>query len=292
MEAFVQDLRFAVRMLVKKPGFTLIAVLTLALGIGANTAIFSIVNRVIFRPLPFKEPGRIVWIANTGNSGLSGATLRVANYLDWKTMNKSFEEMSAYFAFFDYGSYTLVGVGEPERLSGVGVAQDFLPFLGLQPEIGRNFDAEECKWNGPGAVILEHGLWVRRFAADPKIVGTKIILNDKPFMVIGVMPASFDFASVFTPASKVNMLVPFPITQETDVWGNTLSVMGRLKPGVTLQQAQAEFDVLNAQIKQAHPERWGLGAKMKMLQDQVSGQFRNAFLTLFAAVGCVLLIAC
>jgi len=288
----MQDLRFALRMLVKKPGFTLIAVMTLALGIGANTAIFSVVNAILFRPLPFHAPERLVWIANIGTSGLSGATLRVSNYNDWHTMNKSFEDMSAYFAFFDYGSYTLIGSGEPERLSGVGVAENFLPFLGLQPQLGRNFDDEECKWNGRKAVILGHGLWERRFGADPAIIGKAIILNNEPTTVVGVMPASFDFASIFTPASKVDMLVPFPLTPETDRWGNTLAVMGRLKPGVSMQQAQAEFDLLNVQIKQNDPGRWGLGAKMKMLQDQVSGQFRKGFLILFGAVGFVLLIAC
>src|SRR5581483_9100747 len=292
MESLLQDLRYAMRMLAKKPGFTLIAVITLALGIGANTAIFSIVNTVLIKPLPFRSPERIVWIANTGTGGLSGQTLRVANYLDWKRLNKSFEDMTAYFAFFDYGSYTLTGIGEPERLSGVGVAQNFLPFLGVDPQLGRNFDDEECKWNGRDAVILGHNLWKRRFGADPRIIGRSISLNDKPAVVVGVLPESFDFASVFTPGSKVDMLVPFPITKETDRWGNTLSVMGRLKPGVTIRKAQAEFDLLNAQIKQDDPERWGLGSIMSSLQDNVSGQFRKAFLILFAAVGCVLLIAC
>src|SRR5882724_10389232 len=171
MENLLQDMRFALRMLVKKPSFTLIAVITLALGIGANTAIFSVVNAILFRPLPFRAPERIVWIANVGNSGLSGATLRVSNFNDWHSMNKSFEDMTAYFAFFDYGRQTLVGNGEPEQLSGVSVAQNFLPFLGVQPQLGRNFDEEECKENGRLAVILEHGLWERRFGSDPGIIG-------------------------------------------------------------------------------------------------------------------------
>jgi predicted permease len=297
MGLLLQDLRYAARVLRKKPGFTIIAALTLALGIGANTAIFSLVNALLFRPLPFRDPGRLVWIANTpvsfANSGLSSVTSRVANFSDWRQTNKSFEDLAAYFAFFDYGSYSLVGVGEPERLSGVGVSQNFLDLLGVRPFIGRNFNEEECRWNGSRATLLGYSFWERRFGGDPAIVGKTITLNDQSTTVIGVLPASFDFASVFSPGSKVDMLVPFPITQETDRWGNTLAVIGRLKPGATIAGAQAEFDLINQQLKQAHPERGTrFGAKLTALQEQISGRFRRAFLILFGAVGCVLLIAC
>jgi putative ABC transport system permease protein len=289
----IQDLRFGARMLWKNPGFTLVAVLTLALGIGANTAIFSVVNALLFRPLPFRDPERLAWIANTGTTGgLSSVTTRVANFNDWRAQNKSFEDLAAYFAFFDYGSYNLIGVGEPERLIGVGVSQNFFALLGVPPLLGRGFNEEECRWNGSPAVILSHAYWVRRFAADPAVVGRSLTLNDKSTTVVGVMPPTFDFASAFSPGSKVDILTPFPLTQETDRWGNTLAVIGRLKPGVTIAQAQSEFDLLNRQLKQAHPERWGLGAKMTGLQEQISGRFRRAFLVLFGAVGCVLLIAC
>src|SRR5262245_28037646 len=168
MQTLWQDLRYGARMLWKKPGFTLIAVLTLALGIGANTAIFSVVNAVLFRPLPFREPGRLVWIANVpagaNAAGLSSVTTRVANFSDWRSSNKSFEDLSAYFAFFDYGSYNLIGLGEPERLIGVGVSQNFLDVLGVPLLLGRGFSEEECRWNGSRAVILSHGFWQRRFA--------------------------------------------------------------------------------------------------------------------------------
>jgi predicted permease len=292
MQTLFQDLRYGARMLVRKPGFTLIAVLTLALGIGANTAIFSVVNALLFRPLPFREPGRLVWIANTGTTGLSGATTRVANFSDWRSANKSFEDIAAYFAFFDYGSYNLIGAGEPERVIGVGVSQNFLDLLGVAPLQGRGFTEEECRWNGSPAAILSYGFWQRRFAGDHGIIGRSITLNDKPTTVVGVMPPTFDFASVFSPGSRVDMLTPFPIAQETDRWGNTLAVIGRLKPGVSVEQAQAEFDLLNEQMRQAHPERWRWGAKLTALQEQISGRFRRAFLVLFGAVGCVLLIAC
>jgi hypothetical protein len=130
----------------------------------------------------------------------------------------------------------MLGVGEPERLSGVGVAQNFLSFLGVRPILGRNFTEEEAQDNAPLAVILTQGLWNTRFGADPKIVGRQITLNNGPATVVGVLPADFDFSSVFVPGSQVDMLVPFPLTQRTDRWGNTLAVIGRLKPGVTVQQ--------------------------------------------------------
>ena len=288
-----QDLRYAARTMRREAAFCVVAVSILGLGIGANTAIFSVVNTVLLRPLPFRAPERLVWIANIGTSGLSGRTSRVANYRDWVAMNESFEELSAYFAFSDYGSYNLTGSGEPERLSGYGVAQNFFPFLGVQPMLGRNFDAEESKWNARKAAVLTYGLWERRFGSDPGIVGQTIVLNDQPTTVVGVMPRWFDFPSVFVPGGKVDLFAPFSIGDETDRWGNTLAVVGRLKPGVTLPQARAEFGLLVDRIQKAHPERGnGWGARLTGLQEQVSGQFRLALVILLCAVGVVLLIAC
>jgi putative ABC transport system permease protein len=293
MQTLLQDLRYGVRMLRQKPGFTMIAIITLALGIGANTAIFSIVYALLLRPLPFQEPSHLVWIANVGQAGLSGATTRVANYTDWQKTNQSFEELAAYFAFSDYDTYTLTGSGEPERLNGMAVSQNFLGLLGVQPMIGRDFDDEESKWNGKKAALLSHGFWQRRFAADIKIVGQTVILNNQPTTIIGILPPSFDFASVFSPGARIDLLMPFPISPETDRWGNTLSIIGRLKPGITVEKAQAEFDLINQQLKEAHPERGTtFGARMTNLQEQVSGRFRVPLLVLFGAVGCVLLIAC
>jgi predicted permease len=282
-------------MLAKKPGFTAVAVITLALGIGANTAIFSVVNALLLRPLPFREPGRLVWISNVGpeGGGMSGLTTRVANFSDWRSLNQSFQDLAAYFAFFDYTSYTLLGNGEPERLSGVGVTRNFFALLGVEAKVGRAFDEEECRWNGRPAVILSHSFWQRRFGADAGVVGRSIILNDRPTTIVGVMPLAFDFASVFSPGSRVDLIVPFPISQETDRMGNTLAIIGRLKPGATIGQAQAEFDLINRQLRQAHPERGsGFGARLTALQEQISGRFRRPFLVIFCAVACVLLIAC
>lgn len=288
-----QDLVYSLRGFRREKGFFAAAILIIAIAIGANTAIFSTVHTLLVRPLDFAEPERLVWIENNGReSDLSSRTTRVANYLEWREMNQSFEDMTAYFAFFDYGTYNLVGAGEPERLVGVGVAQNFLPFLGIQPQMGRNFNEEEAKWNGPKSVILTHGLWVRRFGADPGVLGRSINLNNESFLVVGILPASFDFSSVFSPGAPVDMLTPFPLTPETNRWGNTLAVMGRLKPGVSLNQAQAEFTLLSRQILDNRRDGWRFGADMKMLQERLTGGFGRGLLLLLAAVGAVLLIAC
>jgi hypothetical protein len=177
-------------MLLKKPGFTVIAIITLALGIGANTAVFSVVNALLLQPLPFREPQQLVWIASSasrtaggltaGEGDLSGVTTQVGNLADWRSVNQSFEGLAAYFAFFDYGSYTLTGSGEPERLTGVGVSQNFLDLLGVTPVLGRGFVDEECVWNVKGAALLTHSFWERRFGADVGIVGQSITVNNNP----------------------------------------------------------------------------------------------------------------
>jgi putative ABC transport system permease protein len=302
MESIWQDLRYGARMLANNPGFTLIAILTLALGIGANTAVFSVVNALLLRPLPFQEPDRLVWIASgagkpssglaAAEGNLSAVTTQVGNFSDWRSLNQSFEDLAAYFAFFDYGSYTLTGSGEPERLRGVGVSQNFLDLLGVNPAIGRQFEDDECVWNGKEAALLSHSFWTRRFGSDPGIVGQSITLNNKPTTIVGVLPPSFDFGSIFSPGSRIDLLLPFPICEQTNRWGNTLAVVGRLKTGVTLQAAQAEFDVIAPQVQEQHPERNRNGAVLSSLQERISGRLRPAFVVLLCAVGCVLLIAC
>ena len=281
------DILYTLRTLRRDAGFFIAAVLIIGLGVGANTAIFSVVRALLLRPLQFQASDRLVWIANTGDD-LSGATSRVITYLDWRRMNHSMEDMAAYFAFFDYGTYNLIGVGEPERLVGVGVSQNFLNFLGVRLELGRNFTEDEAKWNGTPAVILTHGLWERRFGSDPHIVGRAITLNDQARTVVGVLPAAFDFSTVFTPGSRIDMLTPFPLTAETNRWGNTLAVLGRLKPGVTVQQAQAEFTLLSQHMFEARKDGWVFGAKLTTLQQYLTGRFRRGLLVLLCAVGAVL----
>src|SRR5262249_22301686 len=273
--------------------FCAVAVLILGLGIGANTAIFSVVNTVLFRPLPFRDPERLVWIANLGTNGLSAQTSRVFNFRDLREQNRSFEDLTAYFAFSDYNSYTLNEGQEPERLIGYGVAQNFFQALGVRPMLGRPFDDEECKWNGRKAVILGNALWKRRFGSDPAGVGRSISLNGDETTIVGVLPAAPDFSGILPAGAEVDMLTPFPLTAETERWGNTLAILGRIKPGVSIGQAQAEFNGLVEQIRKAHPERgrtWG--ARLSSLQEHVSGRFEKALIVLLFAVGAVLLIAC
>ena len=288
----MNDFRYAFRILLKNPGFTTVAVLTLALGLGACTAMFSLVYAVLLRPLPFRDPGRLVWIENTGSGGLSARTTRVDNFLNWRTQTASFEQLGAYFAFFDYGRHTLTGNGEPQRLRGVPISQNFLEVLGVQPMLGRGFVNEECVWNGRKAAILSHAFWQQRFTGDRNVVGRSITLNGDPTEIVGVMPPSFGFDSVFAPGTEVELLLPFPLVEQTARWGNTLFAVGRLKPFATIQQAQAEFDVISRAVMSAHPERWGFGARMIGLDASIRGRFRTALLILSGAVGCVLLIAC
>jgi len=288
----IHDLKFALRQLAKSPGFTATAVLTLALGIGVCTAMFSVVNAVLLRPLPVRDPSRLVWIENTGDTGLSGRTLRSDVILGWREENKAFESVAAWFAFSDYNRMLLTGSGEPQSLRGVGISGDFLPTLGVAPQLGRNFTAEESAFNGPGAVILSHSFWVQRFNSDPAIVGQKIILNKNPSTVVGVLPASFDFDSIFTPGDQADLLYPFPLSQETARYGNTVFGIARLKPGVNLEQAQAELAVVNERLRKVLPQGNSFDARLSRLDDALRGRFRKAFLILTGAVLCVLAIAC
>jgi predicted permease len=269
-----------------------VAVVTLALGIGTCTAMFSIVNAVLLKPLPFHKPDRLVWIENLfSNEGLSGRTSRVDTFLGWREQNKSFESLAAYFAFSDYTPLTMTGSGGPERLRSVAVSDNFLPTLGVHLLYGRNFTAEECAFNGPGAVVLSHGFWQRRFAGDPSVVGRVITLNNNPSTVVGVLPASFDFASIFTPGNEVDVITPFPLTPETASYGNTVFAIGRLRTGVAFEQAQTELTVVSERLHETI-KAGNFGARVRPLDTALRGKFRGAFLILAAAVACVLAIAC
>ncbi len=288
-----QDLRYAVRILRKNPGFTLVAVASLALGVGANTAIFSVVNALLFRPLPFREPRSLVWIVNPvlEGEGIPGMSRRI-NLRDWRQMNHSFEALGGYIAFSERINYTLIGKDEPARLAGISVTRNFLDVLGVKPALGRNFTEEEQR-NGPAAVILTDIFWRRQFGADPAIVGRSITINDSPWTVVGVLPPSFDFSEIFTPGARVvDFLRLFPNIREDDRLGNCMAVVGRLKSGATEAKAQTEFDLLNRQLQGAHPERGAIEARLIPLREHISGQFRRPLLVLSCAVGCVLLIAC
>jgi predicted permease len=288
----VRDLRYTFRTLRRDAGFTTFAILIAGLGIGASATVFSVVNALLLQPLPFTDPERLVWIANRDTSGLSGQTTQVGHMLDLRERTQSVAAVAGYFAFYGVGDNVLTGAGEPERLSSVPVSGNFFDVLGVQPQLGRTFTTEESTWGGPKAVLLSDGLWRRRFNANPAIVGAPLTLNDEPYTVVGVLPASFDFGSVFAPGSRFDLYFAFPLSQETNRWGNTMAMIGRLKPGVTVAGAQAEVRLLAWQLTQQHPERNSFGGNVKLLSEQVSGRIRLALGVLAGAVGVVMLIVC
>jgi predicted permease len=288
----LQDLRYTVRTLRRDLGFAVFAILIAGLGIGASVTVFSVVHTLVLRPLPFTDPGQLVWIANRDTSGLSGQTTQVGHMLDLRERTQSLSAIAGYFAFYGVGDNLLSGRGDPERLSGVPVSENFFDVLGVKPELGRAFNAQESAWNGPKAVMLGHGLWRRRFNSDPSIVGTALTLNDEPHTVVGVLPSTFDFASVFAPGGNFDLYFPFPLSQETNRWGNTMAMIGRLKPGVSADAARAEIRTLATQITAENPQRNSFQGNVKPLAEQVSGRIRQAVWVLAGAVGMVMLIVC
>ena len=291
-DLFVQDCRYALRTLRRDAGFSVFAILIAGLGIGASSTVFSVVNALLLRPLPFTDPDRLVWITNHESRGLSGQTTQVNHMLDLRERTQSLQAIAGYFAFSGVGDNMLTGRGEPERLSDVPVSDNFFSVLGVQPLFGRTFNTAEGQWHGPKAVMLSEAFWTRRFASDPAIVGTAITLNNEACTVVGIVPASFDFASIFSPGSHIDLFLPFPLTPETNRWGNTMAMIGRLKPGATVAQAQAEMAGLGVQLTREHPERNNFGGFVKSLATQVNGRFRLALWVLAGAVGAVMLIVC
>jgi putative ABC transport system permease protein len=291
-ETFFQDLRYGLRMLLKDPGFTAIAVLTLALGIGANTAIFSVVNTVLLRGLPYKNPDRLVWI--TQFIPAQGNTLVFdSDYFAWSRQNRVFEGMAAY----GIAGFTLTGGGDPERLEAGKVTAGFFPLLGIEPMLGRSFLNEEDRPAGPQVCVLSHALWERRFNSDRSIVGQSITLDSKPYTVLGIMPARFEFLSSRKPA----LYVPFDLRETTGVAPGEMhmfpSVVARLKPGATLKEAQADLAVINQNLQPLYKGGYakmmaGARAQVMSLHDRLVGNVRPALLILQGAVGFVLLIAC
>ena len=287
-------MRYAVRTLLRDAGFAAFAILIVGLGVGASCTVFSVVNTLLLRPLPFRDPGRLVWIANHQDetNDMSGKTSQTDYLLDMRARNQSFEDLAAYYAFYGLGDAKMIGDGQPERLTSVPVTQNFFPMLGVEPQIGRQFTAEECKQNGPRVTMLSDGLWRRKFAADPNIVGRALSFDGGPVTVVGVLPATFDFSTIFTPGSRVDMFEPLPLSPEINRQGNTVAIIGRLKPGVSVESARAETAVLGKLLMAAHKERNDFEPKVSGLAQHVSGQLRPTLLVLACAVGVVMLIVC
>jgi predicted permease len=292
IDDLLQDVRYAVRTLRRDAGLTIFAVLIVGLGIGASVTVFSISDALLIRPLPFRSANELVWIGNSGPTGTSIWNTQVNHFLDLSQQSKSFAGLAGYFGGFGVGDNNLTGSGDPERLSAVQVTQDFFPVLGVTPIVGRSFSADESSGTGARVAMMSHGLWSRRFASDPTVIGRVLTINDAPVTVVGVLPDSFDFGSVFSPGSHIDLFTPFPLTEATNRWGNTLAIVGRLKPGVQVGPAIAEVNAIGKRLTADHPERNGFNPKMTTLRQHVSGSLRSAMTLLAFGVGVVMLIVC
>ena len=286
------DLIFAARMLRKNPGFTAAAVLTLGLGIGANTAIFSLCNAVLFRPLPYADPDHVFVLWETMVA--KPITVAPANFIDWRNASQSFSEMAAVNS---NAGFTLGSLDEPARLAGAGVSASFFSLLGIQFALGRGFLQDEDRPANSRVAVLSHRVWQERFGADPGITGKTIRLNDDTYNVVGVLPADFQFATNaadFQARSQVDIWVPLALNLERLQRGtHPLRVVARLKPGVTLSQAQAELNVLGANLARMYPaDNKDKGIMAIPIAEQVTANVRLALQALLSAVGLVLLIAC
>src|SRR6185503_5740072 len=283
----MHDLRYAARLQRKNPGFTIVAVIALALGIGANTAIFSVVNTVLLRPLPYKDPERLVMVwEDASTHGYPRDTPAAANFVDWRDQSQVFEGMAA----IADTSFNLTGSGDPERLEGRRVSANMFPLLGVDPQIGRVFTAAEDQPGAQRVALLSYALWQRRLGGDSSIVGKPLTLNGESYIVVGVMPARFQF-----PSTDDQVWVPIAFTQEDAANRNRhyLEVVARLKPGLTLAQAQTEMSTIATRLQQQYPQsNTDVGAAVTSLHEHLVGDIRPALLILLGAVGLVLLIAC
>lgn len=295
LDILMQDVRYTLRTLRRDRSFTVVAVLILALGIGANIAVFSVVNTILLRPLPFPDSQRLVRItAKDPKGGESSMTYTTDATQEYQQRNKSFQQVTGYFAFSSYINYKLEGHGVPLPVTGILVMGNFFQTLEVEPMLGRLFTADECLPKGRPAVLLSYPFWKRQFHADRGIVGQAIDLNGTPVTVVGVLPKTFDFGSVFSPGAKVDIFTPFVLHDFQDD-GNVLALMGRLKPGVTLAAAQAEADLLFPKLDaNLRNPGWHADytARQVLLKQYVTGKLHRSLIVLWCAVGMILLIVC
>jgi putative ABC transport system permease protein len=288
MTTLVQDLKYGARMLAKNPGFTLVAMLALALGIGANTAIFSVVNAVLLRPLPYQDPDRLVFISEHTEQ-VPDMSVSYPNFLDWQRQNQVFDEIAA----FQGQNFNLTGVDRPERLSGWNVSANFLTALGIKPFLGRDFLPQEDQPGGPPVVVVTYGLWQRRFGGDPGLVGRALTLNGRSYTVIGILPASFKFAEV-SGAADIYASLGLNADQMKNRGNHPgIYVIARRKAGVSLEQARAQMLTIARGLVQQYPDtNTGNGVVVISMREELVEDVRPALLVLLGAVGLVLLIAC
>jgi predicted permease len=295
LDILLQDLRYTLRTLRRDRGFTFVAILILALGIGANVAVFSVVDTLMLRPLPFRDSARLLWIGpEIFDGNWSAATYSIDCYKELVERNKSYEDVAGYFAFSSSDNFKLTGHGDAKPFTGIGVTPDFFQVLGVDPLMGRLFhDAESL----PGAgqvVLLSYPVWQRQFHSDPSIIGQSVDFDGHSFTVVGILPRSFDFGAVFAPGTKVDLFVPIDF-KGTRTDGNTITLIGRLKPGITVGQARTEAGTLFPKLDfmTDHPEyKAGYTAYPTPLKEYVSGKLHRSLVVLWSAVGLILLIVC
>jgi putative ABC transport system permease protein len=277
--------------LLKRPGFSLVIVVTLSLGIGANTAIFSVVNAVLLSPLPYKEPERLVAVwAKSTNRNLTNQPASYLNYVDWKDQNQTFEHLAAIRA----ESLSLTDRGEPERVNGVRITVNILSALGVKPAMGRDFLPEEGQPEKAAVALVSYGLWQRRYGGDPKLIGQTLTLDAKPYTVIGILPPSLKYPGLMLPQTGAEVWIPYLVSPNQNTRGfANLRLVGRIKAGTTLEQAQADMNLVARRSEQQYPQdNTNLGIELVPLQEQLVGNVRLALTILLGAVGVVLLIAC
>lgn len=296
LESVLQDLRYGARRLRRDTGLAVFAVLIVGLGVGASCTVFSVVNALLLAPLPFQDPARLVWIANGESENLSDQTVQVSNVQTLVEQSRSFSGVAGFSPFYGDGDIRFTGDGEAERVTGVPVTRDFFPLLGVKPQIGRLFTAKECEYGAPKTLLLSHAFWHRRFQGSPGVIGRSITLDGDPATVIGVLPESFDFASTFTPGSRADLFHPYPLSAETNRRGNTLALIGRLKPDVGLSAAQSEATAIGNRIKSGRIAKglWRneFHPRLSALRQHVSGRFRDALFVLAGAVAFLMLLVC
>jgi len=296
----LRDVHYTFRKLRRDPGFAVVAVLILALAIGSNVVVFSVVNTLLLRPLPFPDSQELVWIGPPPQKcGKSCETYSADAYEEFRDQTSSYQGITGYEAFSSVDNLRLTGRGEPQPATGIEVIGNFFQVLGVRPQMGRLFTVEDGRKGSPPVAMLTDPYWHRQFNADASIVGKTIDLNNTPVTVVGVLPPTFNFGAVFSPGAKTDVITPLVLDNER-MWGNIVTLIGRTKPGVTLAHAQAEALLVAPHLcwNIKYPKSCGQYAGkdnsmfLRTLKDYVSGRLRRSLIVLWTAVGMILLIAC